>query len=298
LSTNQQKQLIAIVGPTAVGKTGLSVKLAQHFKCEILSADSRQFYKEMSIGTAKPTPQEMDGINHHFIGNRSIHENYTAGDFEKEALQKLEQIFKTQNIAILVGGSGLFINALCFGLDDIPSSKLVRNQLMEELESQGFEKLQAELKKVDPIYFDEADHKNPRRVIRALEVFRTSGKPYSTFRSLQKKTRSFKITWIGLNLKREEVYSNINKRVDKMIHNGLIEESKSLEKHKELVCLKTVGYQEFYQNPLNETRAIELIKQNTRRFAKRQITFFKKNKEIIWFEPNKLDEIKKHILSK
>ena len=298
MSTEQQKHLIVIVGPTAIGKTSVSIKLAQHFKCEILSADSRQFYKEMSIGTAKPTPQEMDGVKHHFIGNLSIQDFYTAGDFEKEAMQKLQDIFKSQDKAILVGGSGLFVNSLCFGLDDIPSNKSIRNQLTQELKSKGLEKLQSELKEVDPIYFEEADHKNPHRVLRALETFRVSGKPYSSFRGLKKKPRPFKITWIGLNLNREEVYSNINSRVDRMIQAGLVEEVKSLEKHKSIICLKTVGYQEFYQNPLDETRAIELVKQNTRRFAKRQITFFKRNQEIKWFHPNKLEEIKQHILSK
>ena len=298
MSTTQQKHLIVIVGPTAIGKTGLSVKLAKYFKCEILSADSRQFYKEMAIGTAKPTLEEMDGVRHHFVGNISIQDDYTAGDFEKEAIQKLEGIFKTQNEAILVGGSGLFINSVCFGLDDIPSNAIVRNQLIEEWKSKGLENLQAELQKVDPIYFKEVDIKNPHRVIRALEAQRTSGKPYSSFRSTKNKNRPFKITWIGLNLNREEVYSNINKRVDLMIKSGLIEEVKSLEKHKDMVCLKTVGYQEFYQNPSNQARAIELVKQNTRRFAKRQITFFKRNPEIKWFEPNQLEEIKEYISSK
>lgn len=289
----KHKNLIVIVGPTAIGKTGLSIKLAKKFNCQILSADSRQFYKEMAIGTAKPDNEEMDGVPHHFVNNISIHQNYSAGDFEREAIRKLEELFETNDTAILVGGSGLFINAVCFGLDDIPGNPEIRNKLTKEFEALGLEPLQKELKSVDPTYYNEADIQNPHRVVRALEVYRASGKPYSYFRNKTPKSRTFKTTWIGLNLKRQQVYDNINKRVDIMINNGLLEEVKSLESNKELACLKTVGYQEFYQNPNNQERAIELVKQNTRRFAKRQITFFKRNQEITWFEPTQLNEITK-----
>lgn len=295
MDIEKQKNLIVIVGPTAIGKTGLSIQLAKDYNCEIISADSRQFYKEMSIGTAKPTPQEMDGIPHHFINNISIHQNYTAGDFEKDAIKLLKQLFLKNDTVVLVGGSGLFVNAVCHGFDDIPSNPEIRAKLINEFDKNGLENLQKELKSIDPNYFKEADIQNPHRVIRALEVSRTSGKPFSRFLNKQPKKRPFNSIWIGLNLDRETVYDNINSRVDSMIKNGLLEEAKSLEEHKNLTCLKTVGYQEFYQNPDNQEKAIELIKQNTRRFAKRQITFFKRNKEIKWFEPLQLDTIKEHI---
>ncbi len=295
MDIEKQKNLIVVVGPTAIGKTGLSIQLAKYYNCEIVSADSRQFYQEMTIGTAKPTPQEMDGIPHHFINNISIHQNYTAGDFEKDAIKILKRLFLKNDTVVLVGGSGLFVNAVCHGLDDIPANPEIRNQLINEFEKNGLENLQKELKTSDPKYFEEADIQNPHRVIRALEVCRTSGKPFSQFLNKQPKKRHFNSIWVGLNLDRETVYDNINSRVDSMIKNGLVNEVKSLEEHKGLTCLKTVGYQEFYQNPDNQEKAIELVKQNTRRFAKRQITFFKRNKEIKWFEPTQLDTIKEHI---
>lgn len=295
MDIEKQKNLIVIVGPTAIGKTGLSIKLAKHYNSEIVSADSRQFYQEMSIGTAKPTAQEMDGIPHHFINNISIHQNYTAGDFEKDAIKLLKQLFLKNDTVVLVGGSGLFVNAVCHGLDDIPSNLEIRNQLINEFEKDGLENLQKELKTADLKYFEEVDIQNPHRIIRALEVCRTSGKPFSQFLNKQPKKRPFKSIWIGLNLDRETVYENINSRVDLMIKNGLLEEVKALEENKGLSCLKTVGYQEFYQKESNQEKAIELVKQNTRRFAKRQITFFKRNKEIKWFEPTQLDNIIEYI---
>lgn len=295
MSVTPQKTLIVIVGPTAIGKTGLSIKLAQHFNCEVLSADSRQFYQEMAIGTAKPTSEEMGNVPHHFVGNISIQDDYSAGQFEREAIQKLSEIFKHQDKAILVGGSGLFVNAVCYGLDDIPSDPEIRAKLNTEFEENGIEPLQEELKISDPEYYKEADIQNPHRVMRALETYRKSGKPYSSFRNLEKKQRPFKIVWIGLNLEREQVYNNINKRVEIMMNQGLLEEVKSLEPYKDLTCLKTVGYQEFFQNPNNKDRAIGLVKQNTRRFAKRQITFFKRNQEIKWFEPNQVEKILNYI---
>ena len=257
MDIEKQKNLIVIVGPTAIGKTGLSIQLAKDYNCEIISADSRQFYKEMSIGTAKPTPQEMDGVPHHFINNISIHQNYTAGDFEKDAIKLLKQLFLKNDTVVLVGGSGLFVNAVCHGFDDIPSNPEIRAKLINEFDKNGLENLQKELKSIDPNYFKEADIQNPHRVIRALEVSRTSGKPFSRFLNKQPKKRPFNSIWIGLNLDRETVYDNINSRVDSMIKNGLLEEAKSLEEHKNLTCLKTVGYQEFYQNPDNQEKAIE-----------------------------------------
>ena len=294
----KQKNLIVIVGPTAIGKTGLSIQLAKHYDCEIVSADSRQFYKEMSIGTAKPSPQEMDGVPHHFINNISIHQNYTAGDFEKDAITLLDSLFKKHDTVILVGGSGLFVNAVCYGFDDIPSNPEIRTQLIDEFEKNGIENLQKELENLDPNYYKEVDTNNPHRVMRALEVCRTSGKPFSQFLNKRAKERPFNSVWIGLNVSREIVYENINSRVDVMVKNGLINEVKSLEEHKDLTCLKTVGYQEFYQNPDDIQKAIELVKQNTRRFAKRQITFFKRNKEIKWLEPSQLYNIMDYLNQK
>ncbi len=294
----KQKNLIVIVGPTAIGKTSLSIQLAKYYNCEIVSADSRQFYKEMSIGTAKPTPQEMEGIPHHFINNISIHQSYTAGDFEKDAITLLESLFKKHDTVILVGGSGLYVNAVCYGFDDIPSNPDIRTQLIAEFEKNGLKKLQKELKYLDPSYYKEADISNPHRVMRALEVCRTSGKPFSKFLNRKVKERSFNKIWVGLNINREIVYENINARVDLMIKNGLLKEVKALEQFKSLICLKTVGYQEFYQFPDNTEKAIDQIKQNTRRFAKRQITFFKRNKEIQWFEPSQLDNIQDYLIQK
>lgn len=289
-----KKKLIVIVGPTAIGKTSLSVSLAKHFNCEILSADSRQFYKEMEVGTAKPTPSEMDGVPHHFVNNLSIHENYTAGQFEIDAIKKLNQLYQKDDYAILVGGSGLFVNAVCFGLDDIPGNSEIRNQLIKEFETHGIENLQEQVKVIDPVYYATADVKNPHRLMRALEVFKTSGKAYSSFRNKQTKQRPFNIVWVGLNLPREEVYNNINNRVDLMLEKGLLDEVTKLESFKNLSPLKTVGYQEFY--PLTQSKpelkeAIEKVKQNTRRFAKRQITFFRKNESIKWFKPSEISSI-------
>jgi len=289
-----KKKLIVIVGPTAIGKTSLSVSLAKHFNCEILSADSRQFYKEMEVGTAKPTPSEMDGVPHHFVNNLSIHENYTAGQFEIDAIKKLNQLYQKDDYAILVGGSGLFVNAVCFGLDDIPGNSEIRNQLIKEFETHGIENLQEQVKVIDPVYYATADVKNPHRLMRALEVFKTSGKTYSSFRNKQTKQRTFNIVWVGLNRPREEVYNNINKRVDIMLEKGLLHEVTKLESFKNLSPLKTVGYQEFY--PLTQSKpelkeAIEKVKQNTRRFAKRQITFFRKNESVKWFKPSEISSI-------
>jgi len=288
------KKLIVIVGPTAIGKTSLSISLAKHFKCEILSADSRQFYKEMEVGTAKPTPSEMDGVPHHFINSLSIHENYTAGQFEIDAIKKLNELYKKNDYAILVGGSGLFVNAVCFGLDDIPGNSEIRKQLIKEFETHGIESLQKQIKVIDPVYYETADIKNPHRLMRALEVFKTSGKPYSSFRNKKTKQRSFNSVWVGLNLPREEVYNNINKRVDIMLEKGLLDEVTKLENFKYLSPLKTVGYQEFY--PLTKSKpelnkVIEKVKQNTRRFAKRQITFFNKNESVKWFKPSDTNKI-------
>jgi tRNA dimethylallyltransferase len=290
-----KKTLIVVVGPTAVGKTAVAIELAKKYNCEILSADSRQFYQEMSIGTAKPTTQEMNGVPHHFINNLSIHQGYSAGMFEREALSKLDELYTNHDVAILVGGSGLFIDAVCHGLDDIPkATDETRQKLNLELESKGLEHIQNRVKEIDPIYFESVDIKNYRRLIRALEVFETSGKTLTSFQNLPKPVRPFNCVWIGLDMAREKLYDRINLRVDLMMNDGLLEEVNSLKEFKDLNPLKTVGYQEFYEAEDVDT-ALELVKRNSRRYAKRQLTWFRRNKDTKWFKPNEVVQVIKHI---
>ncbi len=293
------KTLLVIIGPTAIGKTGLAIKLAQHFNTEIVSADSRQFYREMNIGTAKPTAAELSQAKHHFIDSISISEDFTVGDFEKQALYKLAEIFFINNIAILVGGSGLYINAICNGFDDLPkASPQIREKLNSVYSEKGIEALQDMLKKADPVYFIEVDQNNPQRLIRALEVYEATGEPFSSFRKKARVKRPFNILKIGLNTNRQTLYNQINERVDKMTDNGLLEEAIGLVSYKNLNALKTVGYSElfdYFNESLTLAEAIRLIKQNTRRFAKRQLTWFRKDEDIKWFEPGQLKEIQAFI---
>jgi tRNA dimethylallyltransferase len=294
------KSLIVVVGPTAVGKTSLSLSLAKQFNCPIMSADSRQFYKEMSIGTAKPTVSELKEVPHHFINSRSVNEFYTAGMYENDGMQELSEIYLQNDTCLLVGGSGLYINALCYGIDDIPSDEKVRNQLRERLETEGLEALQNQLQQIDPEYFNLGDMKNPRRVMRALEVFLISGKNYSSFRKSAKKIRPFNIIWVGLEIELEKLYVQINQRVDNMIASGLVDEVKFLEDRQELKSLKTVGYQEIFEHlagKISLEEAVELIKRNSRRYAKRQLTWFKKNTDVKWFNPNDFERVMTHIES-
>lgn len=296
------KKLIVVVGPTAVGKTTVAVKLAKHFSCQVLSADSRQFYKEMSIGTAKPDTIEMEGVPHHFIGNLSIHDEYSAGTFETEALEKLEELYNTDNYAILVGGSGLFVDALCFGLDDIPkATEQTRQKLNDELNTLGIEHIQKRVQVIDPNFYKVVDINNSRRLIRALEVYETTGKTLTSYQNTPKAPRGFDCVFIGLDLPRAELYERINLRVDMMLNAGLLDEVASLEIHKALNPLKTVGYQEFYETKeanqelfpgLTPTEiAISLVKRNSRRYAKRQLTWFRRNKKVKWFHPQEMDKI-------
>ncbi len=287
------KTLIVIAGPTASGKTAAAIRLAQHYKTVILSADSRQFYREMAIGTAKPTPAELSAAKHYFIDSHSITEPFSVGDFEKQGLALLDQLFKDHDIVILVGGSGLYIKALCEGFDDIPQADVeIREQLNNEFAEKGIIALQEELKSNDPTYYAEVDLNNPQRIIRALEVYRSTGKPFSSFRKSMVNKRTFNILKIGVDLPREVLYGRINQRVDEMVKNGLIEEVKALIPYRSLNALNTVGYSEVFDYLDNKTdlnRAIELIKQNTRHFAKRQLTWFRKDKTIHWLSP---DDIK------
>ncbi|OEK08097.1 tRNA (adenosine(37)-N6)-dimethylallyltransferase MiaA [Flavivirga aquatica] len=285
---SKTKYLIAIVGPTAIGKTSLSIKLANYFNTEIISADSRQFFKEMQIGTAAPTPEELAAAKHHFIHHKSIQENYNVGAFEKDALQCLNILFITQDIVIMVGGSGLYVDAVVKGLDYFPEvESTIRESLNNELETKGLEFLQNKLKALDYTSYNSIAIDNPHRVIRALEICIGTGKPYSSFLNKGKEKRYFKTITIGLTAEREIIYNRINQRVDIMIDEGLLDEVKSILPYKNLNALNTVGYKEIF-NYLNDEWTLEFaiseIKKNTRRFAKRQLTWFKKNKDTIWID--------------
>jgi tRNA dimethylallyltransferase len=286
---------VVIAGPTAVGKTELSVKLAQHFKTEIVSADARQFYREMNIGTAKPSQEQLLKVPHHFINNKSITELYGAGHFEKDAIQKLNDLFKSFNIVFMVGGSGLYIDAVLKGVDDfieIPPD--VREHLNNEFEKKGLIWLKEETKNTDPIYYLTADTSNPQRMIRALEVFRHTGLPYSSFLNKQKTQREFIPIKILINTGREQLYTQINNRVDHMIELGLKDEVKSLIDYRKHNALKTVGYTEMFDHLdglCSLSEAIEKIKQHTRNYAKRQITWFKNKDLFQQFKPDEFAEI-------
>ena len=283
----KKKYLISIVGPTAIGKTSLSIQLAQHFKTEIISCDSRQFYKEMAIGTAVPDPDELAAVTHHFIHNRSIHETYNVGQYERDALKKLDEIFHNHDIVIMVGGSGLYVDAVLKGLDYFPDvSQDIRQKLNNELELNGLKSLQDRLKQLDIESYNTIEIENPHRVIRALEISIGTEKPYSYFKNKPKAVRNFTPIKIGLTADREIIYNRINDRVNLMMEKGLLEEAKPLAQNKHLNSLQTVGYRELFQflnDEITLEHAISEIKKNTRRFAKRQITWFKKDTEIEWF---------------
>ena len=295
--------LICVVGPTAIGKTSLAIALAEAFETEIISADSRQFFKEMTIGTAVPSPEELAAAKHHFIQNKSVFDTFSVGDFEKEALQCLEVLFQKNKVAILVGGSGLYVDSVVSGLDTFPDvSPDIRAALNDEFASKGIAQLQEELKRVDPTYYEKADIYNAHRIIRALEVYRSSGKPFSSFLNQGAAKRNFETIYIGLDADRATIYERINQRVDQMISEGLLAEAKLLYPHKELNALQTVGYREMFAHfdgilSLNE--AISEIKKNTRRFAKRQGTWFRKNEQIEWFDfKTEPEEVILHIKTK
>ncbi|MDX1462908.1 MAG: tRNA (adenosine(37)-N6)-dimethylallyltransferase MiaA [Marinirhabdus sp.] len=286
--SNTKPLLVCVVGPTAIGKTALGIAIANHFSTEIISADSRQFYSEMTIGTAVPTAAELAAVPHHFIQNRSIFEPYSVGDFERDALVKLDELFQSNDIVVMVGGSGLYVDAVVHGLNTFPNvPNSVREQLKLELESHGLIPLQKELQEKDPQYYDQVDLQNAHRVIRALEVIRASGTSFSSFLNQPKPERAFETLYVGLDADRPLVYDRINKRVDMMMEAGLLEEAKQLYEHKDLNALQTVGYSElfrFLDRELTLEEAISEIKKNTRRFAKRQGTWFRKNPEIHWFQ--------------
>ncbi len=280
--------VIAIIGPTAIGKTALSIKLARHFQTEIISADSRQFYKEMSIGTAVPSTEELAQAKHHFIQHISVTDSYTVGDFEKEALNKLDELFNSHEVAIMVGGSGLYVDAVTKGLDDFPEiDTQIRAKLNEELHSKGLVYLQEQLKELDIEAFQTIAIDNPRRIIRAIEVCLQTKKPYSSFLRKKENKRPFNTVYIGLTADREIIYNRINQRVDNMIQDGLLEEVETLLGKQGLNALQTVGYKELF-NYFNKEWpldfAVSEIKKNTRRFAKRQLTWYRKNESVKWFD--------------
>lgn len=285
----KQKHLIVICGPTAVGKTALAIELAKRLDTEIISADSRQFYREMNIGTAKPTNEELAQVPHHFINNLSIHQkHYSAGKYEADVLVFLDHFFQKHDTAIMVGGSGLFINAVCSGFDQMEKAEDEQiNTIRNLLNTKDLAWLQEEVERLDPEYFEKVDKKNPVRLKRALEIIYTTGKKYSEQRIGKKIERPFQITKIGLKLERAVLNERINQRVDTMMQNGLLKEVKELYTYKKLPALNTVGYTElfdFLEDKLTLAQAIELIKQNTRNYAKRQMTWFRKDEEVKWFE--------------
>jgi tRNA dimethylallyltransferase len=296
-----KKKLITISGQTASGKTNLSIRLAQNLKCSIISCDSRQFYKEMSIGTAVPSKLELSKANHYFIHHKSVKDNYTVGDFQNDALKLIENLFKKDDFIILTGGSGMYMDSIVNGIDTFPKIKLgVRELLNEKYNSKGVLFLKNKLKELDPEYHDIVDVNNHRRLIRALEVCISTGKPYSSFLNKKNKKYDFESINFCIKVDRELLYKKINYRVDKMISDGLIKEAKTLLKFKDLNSLNTVGYKELFEHfkgNLTKSQAIEKIKQNTRRYAKRQMTWLK-NKNLIWIENNiEIDEIKRFINS-
>ncbi len=290
-----QKHLIVIAGPTAVGKTTIAIRLAQYFNTEIISADARQFYREMNIGTAKPTEEQLRLIPHHFIDFLSVKDVYNVGQYEKDVLEKLNELFKTHDVVIMTGGAGLFIKAVTEGLDVLPSAdQEIRESLQELFETQGIEALQIKLEDVDPEYYKKVDIQNPVRLIRALEVFYATGKPISSYHIRETLNRPFKSIKICLELDRETLYNIINDRVDKMFEDGLLNEAKNLFPLRHLNALQTVGYSElfdYFENSIDLKTAKEKIKQNTRNYAKRQMTWFRKDKEFVWINADDYEKL-------
>ena len=295
MNFDNQKTVIIIAGPTAVGKTSVAIQLAKHFNTEIISADSRQCFKELNIGVARPSSEELASVHHHFIASHSIHEKVDAVVFEKYALEKLEMIFKTHDVAVMVGGTGLYIKAFCEGMDEMPEiPEATRQQIIENFNTKGIEWLQQQLKEKDPEFYEKGEIKNPQRMMRALEIKETTGKSILELRSGNKIKRYFNIIKIGLELPKEELHRNINARVDKMIEDGLIDEVKSLNAFRNLNALQTVGYAEIFEyldTNISLETATKKIKTNTRQYAKRQMTWFKKESEMSWFHPSAVDTI-------
>jgi tRNA dimethylallyltransferase len=284
------KTCIIIVGPTAVGKTALAIRVAQHFSTSIISADSRQCFKELNIGVAKPSAEELKTVTHYFINSHFIHENVNAGVFEKYALEKIDELFATKDVVVMAGGTGLYVKAFCEGMDEVPEiDPAIREKIIEDYEKNGLGWLQQQVEKNDPEYFAKAEIQNPQRLMRALEVKLSSGQSILSFQNKQKKERDFNIIKIGLELPKEQLYQNINTRVDNMMRDGQEAEARSLQQYQQLNALQTVGYKElfeYFDGVISLHEAVEKIKLNTRHYAKRQLTWFKKDSEIKWCAAN------------
>ena len=293
------KTLIVITGPTAVGKTALCLDIAQHFGIPIINADSRQIYKELKIGTASPTSEQLQLVPHYFVGSLSLTDYYSASLFEQQVLEILSRQFRSHDFALMAGGSMMYIDAVCDGIDDIPTvDDQTRETLKQRLKEEGLEKLVEQLKELDPEYYEIVDRQNPRRVVHGLEICLMTGKTYTSFRKREKKERPFRIVKIGLNRPREELYDRINQRVDQMMQQGLLEEAKALYPMRQMNALNTVGYKELFDYldgrwPLEE--AVERIKGNTRRYARKQLTWYKKDPQIRWFHPDEKEQIISYI---
>jgi tRNA dimethylallyltransferase len=295
MSSHKHKKVIVIAGPTAVGKTGLAIRVASHFNTEIISADSRQCYREMNIGVARPSAEELKAIPHHFIASHSIHDEITAAGFETYALRKVDDLFQTHDVVVMVGGTGLYIRAFCDGLDNIPSiDPATRNHIVSMYESKGLEWLQQEVKARDPIYYETGEIQNPRRLMRALEVATTTGQSITSFRSGEKSNRDFTIIKTALQLPREILVEHINTRVDLMMQAGLLDEVRASLAYRHLNALQTVGYTELFDyldGKMSLEKAIEQVKINTRQYAKRQMTWFRKDTTFQWFDPSNYNEL-------
>ncbi len=294
------KELIVIAGPTGIGKTELSIELAKRLKTEIISADSRQIYREMSIGTAVPSPEQLQSVTHHFIQNKSIHEYYNASKYENEVIELLSVLFRKHRQIIMVGGSGMYIDAVRKGIDELPEIDMeLRHSLFQRLEEKGLESLVKELKILDPVSYHKIDLKNPKRVQKALEISIMTGKPYSGFMKSPGKKRNFSTKLIALDMNREELYHRINQRVIKMIESGLVNEVKSLQEFRSVNALKTVGYKEIFEHLDNRSslpEALERIQANSRKYARKQLTWFRKEKSYNWFHPDNIEEIFKLVV--
>lgn len=293
------KYLIIIAGPTAVGKTTTAIQVAKHFSASIISADSRQIFNELNIGVARPSTEELNEVKHHFIANKSIHQYFSAGEYEREVIALLDELFTTKDVVVLCGGTGFYINAVLNGFDEMPVvDEDIRTALNQIYKEKGIQYLQEQLKILDEETYSTIDINNTQRVIRALEISIGTGKKFSTFKSSKKVVRNFIPIKIGLNLPKEQLYENINQRVDKMMETGFLEEVKTVFPFKAINALQTVGYKELFHYLENKTtlaQAVELIKLHTRQYAKRQLTFFNKHKDYTWFQPNQIKNITTYI---
>ncbi len=294
--------LLVLLGPTGVGKTNISLRLAEYFDCPIVSSDSRQFYRELKIGTATPTKQQLSRVKHYFIGSHSIFDDYSAGQYELDAIKLLAELFENHKVVLLVGGSMMYIDTICNGIDDIPTVNAeIRKYWLDTFAGKGLYYIQEELKRLDPKHYEEVDLQNHKRVLHALEVCTITGKPFSDIRIGKRKERPFNILKIGLNRSREELYNRINSRVDEMMAEGLLQEAEKFYEHRQLNTLNTVGYKELYEymdGNWSLEFAVNMIKQDSRRYAKRQLTWFNRDKEINWFHPDNEPEIVEFVHSK